>query len=176
MNKLTLTTRLEKPPLVECLNCGVLTDRPIFCSRKCTQRHFDKKRGTKRGDRPPTTCAFCGIPKPGHKKYCNECFITYKDDIAAVNAKRRKDKRTELRNGILSLRGTECAICKYNKHPEALEFHHLNPLEKDKNVTSMGNRFEMERELAKCVLICANCHRCVHAGLYPEYLISQESL
>ncbi len=68
---------------------------------------------------------------------------------------------------VLSIVGKfECVECGYNKCFEALDFHHLDPNEKDFNIAA-GKSYSSERlrkELAKCTLLCSNCHREVHAG------------
>jgi hypothetical protein len=63
--------------------------------------------------------------------------------------------------------GGKCIICGYSKYLGALQFHHKNPEEKDPNYTAMRNwSFERKKiELDKCVLLCANCHAEVHAGI-----------
>jgi hypothetical protein len=51
---------------------------------------------------------------------------------------------------------------------EALEFHHLNAARKDFGISSQGHTrswSKIREELDKCVLLCANCHREVHARL-----------
>jgi len=53
---------------------------------------------------------------------------------------------------------------------EALEFHHLDSEVKDFGISSQGHTRswdKVRRELGKCWLLCANCHREVHAGLQP---------
>jgi len=58
--------------------------------------------------------------------------------------------------------------CGYNKCLEALEFHHRNPSEKEFNVSSKGHSRSWERvkkEIEKCDLLCANCHREIHAEI-----------
>ncbi|MHB8631758.1 MAG: hypothetical protein ACYC9W_07515, partial [Candidatus Limnocylindria bacterium] len=48
------------------------------------------------------------------------------------------------------------------------EFHHLDARTKSFAISHDGitRRWEkIEAELAKCVLLCANCHRETHAGL-----------
>ena len=60
-------------------------------------------------------------------------------------------------------RGGKCEYCGYNKNLAALEFHHRNPEEKefqvDARAFSNHSLEKLERELEKCSLLCANCHR-----------------
>jgi hypothetical protein len=51
---------------------------------------------------------------------------------------------------------------------EALEFHHLDGSRKDFGISSKGytrSWSKIRDELDKCILLCANCHREIHAGL-----------
>lgn len=53
----------------------------------------------------------------------------------------------------------------------AFDFHHLDPMEKDFSISDRMTSFEaIVRELAKCVLLCARCHREVHDGWHPSFL------
>jgi hypothetical protein len=64
--------------------------------------------------------------------------------------------------------GGKCAICLYDRCLNALEFHHLDPTEKEFGVSMRGITRSIEAvraEAAKCVLLCANCHAEVEAGL-----------
>ena len=59
--------------------------------------------------------------------------------------------------------GGECCRCGYNKNPAALEFHHLDPSMKESKVIGSTASLEKQRaETAKCILVCANCHRELH--------------
>jgi len=62
--------------------------------------------------------------------------------------------------------GLSCSQCGYSRCAHALELHHINPAEKEYGVSKMKNYSEAKivKELSKCVLLCANCHREVHAG------------
>ena len=54
-------------------------------------------------------------------------------------------------------------MCGYDKNISALEFHHKNPEEKDFTISSFKGSWEdIQRELDKCVMVCANCHREIH--------------
>ena len=65
-------------------------------------------------------------------------------------------------------RGGKCALCGYARCAEALELHHKDPTQKDFGISYRGYTRSWEKirkEIEKCVLLCANCHREVHAGL-----------
>ena len=81
--------------------------------------------------------------------------------IAAVRKRRKK-----IREMALKYKGDKCERCGYNRCLEALEFHHTNFSGKDFSVSSKGYTRSWKRvkeELDKCILLCANCHREVHA-------------
>ena len=63
--------------------------------------------------------------------------------------------------------GGKCSICNYDKYTGALEFHHINPAEKDFNIAELKlSSFErIKPELDKCLLVCSNCHREIHGKI-----------
>jgi hypothetical protein len=67
-------------------------------------------------------------------------------------------------------------MCGYNKNLAALDFHHVTP--EDKKFLVSQNRYsfseETMREIDKCLLLCANCHREL---THPEFSTTpQEAL
>lgn len=54
-------------------------------------------------------------------------------------------------------------------HPAVLQFHHMDPAQKDVEVSVMiANGSSIRRvqdEIAKCIVLCANCHFKVHYNL-----------
>lgn len=63
-------------------------------------------------------------------------------------------------------KGNKCEICGYNKCIDALEFHHKNSSLKDFSISNKGYTRSLKKvkeELDKCILVCANCHRELHA-------------
>ena len=86
-----------------------------------------------------------------------------------------KDYRARLKDRMVYVMGSKCQCCDYDNCTQALEFHHLDPTQKDFSFASNTNRSwqNVRQELPKCILVCANCHREIHAGLIPnEKLIS----
>jgi len=66
----------------------------------------------------------------------------------------------------IEYKGGKCRLCGYNKCSEALEFHHIDSAVKDFGISNKGYTRGWKRvktELDKCVMLCANCHREVHA-------------
>jgi transposase len=81
----------------------------------------------------------------------------------AVSRHRRKVKRA-----LVAEAGGKCSVCGYSRCIAALEFHHLVPSEKSFSLSRRGVARSLERaraEASKCVLLCANCHAEVEAGL-----------
>jgi hypothetical protein len=67
---------------------------------------------------------------------------------------------------LIAEAGGCCTQCGYRRNVAALTWHHNNPALKAFNldVRSMSNRSQTEvrMEIAKCVLLCANCHAETH--------------
>jgi hypothetical protein len=63
--------------------------------------------------------------------------------------------------------GGACEVCGYRKYIRALTFHHLDPSTKRFNIAPSHTRSwdELYREVARCVLLCSNCHREVEGGV-----------
>ena len=68
----------------------------------------------------------------------------------------------------INYKGGKCQRCGYDRCIAALEFHHRNPEDKKRGVDSraLSNcKWETaKKELDKCDLLCANCHREVEYG------------
>ena len=74
--------------------------------------------------------------------------------------------RREVKRKLIEYKGGKCQICGYNRCQEALEFHHLDPSQKDFTISGGTKSFEsLKPEVDKCILVCANFHREIHAGL-----------
>jgi transposase len=81
----------------------------------------------------------------------------------AVARRRRNVKRT-----LVDEAGGRCRVCGYDRCVGALEFHHVVPAEKSFALSHRGVARSLEKaraEASKCVLLCANCHAEVEAGL-----------
>ena len=55
-----------------------------------------------------------------------------------------------------------CSECG-ESHIACLDFHHLDPNEKEGSISKMiSTPIKLEKELKKCIVLCANCHRKLH--------------
>ena len=75
--------------------------------------------------------------------------------------------RKNVKKRLIEYKGGKCQICGYNKCQDALEFHHLDPSKKD--FTISNDHFKLLDAIAeskKCILICSNCHKELHDGLW----------
>ena len=78
-----------------------------------------------------------------------------------------KNYRKRLKAWSAECSGGKCRICGYDKLLSALEFHHVIPSSKSFTLSSNTNKAHLayKEEALKCVLLCANCHREVEAGI-----------
>lgn len=94
----------------------------------------------------------------------------YKRDYLERNRKvvnkRNKDRIKLLREWLREYKSTlKCAKCGED-NPATLDFHHLDPSEKELNIGSViskgWGKDRILKEVEKCVVLCANCHRKEH--------------
>ncbi len=81
----------------------------------------------------------------------------------AVAKRRRSVKRR-----LVEEAGGGCALCGFKGHPSALQFHHVDPSTKSFHLSEGGMTRGIDKsraEAEKCVLLCANCHAEVGAGV-----------
>jgi 5-methylcytosine-specific restriction endonuclease McrA len=52
--------------------------------------------------------------------------------------------------------------CLFCGSTEQIEFHHFNPTEKEKTVSSFLTFKKVDAELAKCWCLCSSCHKKLH--------------
>lgn len=84
----------------------------------------------------------------------------------SVTKTQRQRYREKVKGIIDSAKLRGCLFCPEND-PVVLQFHHVIPESKTFNIghshTSRGIG-AVEAEIAKCVVVCANCHLRIHAG------------
>jgi hypothetical protein len=98
-----------------------------------------------------------GKPKTRKSVYCKPC-----------TNKQTTERQKKLKQLCAEYKGGRCSSCGYNKYIGALEFHHVDPKQKDFNIsharsTAFGDK--IKKELDKCVLLCSNCHKEEHFNM-----------
>lgn len=74
-------------------------------------------------------------------------------------------------------RGGKCERCGYQNYLGALEFHHIHPSEKDFTIGDSNFKLkEAIEESKKCIMICSNCHKEIHAGLWKIKDLEKEEV
>jgi hypothetical protein len=77
-------------------------------------------------------------------------------------------RRKALKQQAVDYKGGRCAICDYDRCLDALSFHHLDG-EKEFGIAAKGytrSWSAVKAELSRCILVCANCHAEIHAGIH----------
>ena len=87
-------------------------------------------------------------------------------DVKAKRAELRKQR--VIRNKKLVMDNmTPCVACGEDD-PVVIDFHHLDMKEKEHGISKLVQNNSsvetLQEELDKCVCLCSNCHRRVHAG------------
>jgi len=127
------------------------------------------------------TCTICGRTldiasfhkkksnRSGHRKQCKECVSEYYRSEYKENVKRRntivravKKRRKNLREFIIGLKDKPCTDCAQRFPHYVMDFDHVSG-EKEKEIARavhLGwSKERLLKEIGKCELVCANCHR-----------------
>jgi 5-methylcytosine-specific restriction endonuclease McrA len=81
---------------------------------------------------------------------------------ASPHLESRKQRWRHQARALLELRKVPCTDCLQSFSPYSMEFDHRDPSSKRSDVMEMVSRAGMAailREVAKCDVVCANCHR-----------------
>jgi len=100
--------------------------------------------------------ANCSSGNGRFRWYCKRCLGE------AVTRRHQRVKRILVAEG-----GGACAVCGYDRTVVNLHFHHVDPATKSFAMTMARGKSlaAFREEAAKCVLVCANCHGEIEAGL-----------
>lgn len=114
---------------------------------------------------------------------CKRCGETDPNNFYTSNGAKSKCKKCHtlevhqtkrlLKDRAIEHMGGKCADCGITGSQWIFDFHHLDPAEKDfgwgeKRTTNWEN---LKKEIDKCVLLCANCHRTRHHKEWIENLV-----
>lgn len=111
-------------------------------------------------------CSICNKPVGRRANICMSCYTN--------------TRRFKIKKWMIEYKGGKCIDCGVdNLDISCYDFHHLDPNEKDFNLSSLNSaRISLEKvkkELDKCDLLCANCHRTKHSNYKNEKLLNYVS-
>jgi hypothetical protein len=133
------------------------------------------------------TCSICLVEKPnthfykhadglyGTRGQCAECLSTRSNVYRKTPEGKLRTKKynrlkvVKIRQWFLAIKESfKCSRCPESR-AVCLDFHHTDPTKKERNVSGMINGAGAEskkrilKEIEKCVVLCANCHRVEHS-------------
>ena len=160
-----------------CEHCGgeYTKRRPHqkFCCKRCSEKHwiqqnperdkYLKKKSWLKCN--VVACRQCGKPIPTELRASGVtmCSDSCRHTRKRILENRKRQKRIKLFLEHKERRG--CCICGYNKFGGSLDFHHVNPNEKERRIESKhwsANSDIIKKELEKCIMVCKNCHYELH--------------
>ena len=122
------------------------------------------------------TCSRCKKTKPlsdffkksahkdGYESHCRACARKYQRQHYERNKQFYFDKNLRRQKHLSEIcyraKDRPCADCKTKYPPYVMDFDHLR--DKDMPVSRLvkfGSITRLKREIAKCEVVCANCHR-----------------
>lgn len=124
------------------------------------------------------TCTKCGLSKDTElfkmrdgkpESVCKECTNAYLSEYYRRNKQtylnkqrlRKADWKEWYKEYKSTLRCIKCG----ESHPGCLDFHHRDPSTKEYSISVSGpslGRDKLLIEIAKCDILCVNCHRKLH--------------
>lgn len=130
----------------------------LSCSPFGCHNTVDLTKDGSRLTKIPRPCSLCGKVGIRRGGMCWMCRI-------------RRKRKHNFDKLYTALGGMRCWICGYGRCRQAMDFHHVDASNKFMNLSSREMQMRWETiwtEAQKCVLLCACCHREIHAGLITK--------
>jgi len=131
---------------------------------QCPRRGPRRRPGTELARDEGRSRAVLRCPRHGETEHVVDKRGSYRCRRCRAEAVVRRRRKVKLI--LVAEAGGRCAICGYDRHVAALEFHHLDPNTKEFGLAQRGAHSidRLRAEIGKCVLLCSNCHAEVEAG------------
>lgn len=102
------------------------------------------------------------VRKAKHAEYSKAYYEKNKAKVISNKNARKKELTVQFAEFKATLSCTKCG----ESHPATLDFHHTDPKDTDQKLNELvkdGHAWpRIMREIEKCVVLCANCHRIHH--------------
>ena len=115
--------------------------------------------------------------KDGLQHWCKDCnrkrsslyYQENKKEHCELMKTRSRQQRADLKARVDAIKiKAGCLKCNEND-PACLEFHHDKPNKEFSVGVAAGRRVawhKIKKEIEKCVVLCSNCHKKLHAGRF----------
>lgn len=111
-----------------------------------------------------------GSSRWGLQSYCKACQRNYMKTYYRKNTSKHCktvsrstfNKRRKHREITDQIKSVPCKDCNQSFPPYVMDFDHINPKEKEFTICEQLGRYATKRilrEIEKCEVVCANCHR-----------------
>jgi 5-methylcytosine-specific restriction endonuclease McrA len=144
---------------MKCLQCGVETNNPKFCSTSCAAKYNNRIRPKRKRRR--YFCKSCGVETGNRRNYCTSCNPTKPRDfsnvtLAEIRSRTRYQANAWIRNlarraYYASDKPQHCVQCGYSRH---IEVCHLKSIQDFPESTTIS----VINSLDNLVALCPNCH------------------
>ncbi len=128
---------------------------------KIEKNEFEFNKNKCRKDGLNTNCREC------MKLICRDHYSKNKKHIVKLTARLKRKRIVECKKVFLEFKSQGCFVCN-EKETCCIDAHHLDPKQKEfevsKGIHNIASKDRIEKELIKCIPLCANCHRKFHAG------------
>ncbi len=142
---------------MNCLNCGIETANPKFCSRSCAARynnhHYPKR------EKKKFFCEKCGAEADYRRRFCETCnpkggadwskrTLSFARSFLDYNARIRQLSRKVY---YASDHTKQCINCGYSKHAEVCHIKSIQEFPEDTPISVINSPDNL-------VALCPNCH------------------
>jgi len=117
-------------------------------------------------------CFICSKPLRGRqRKYCSRACKNKDTNHHHQSYLAQQTRGLRRKLALMAEFGGRCMRCGYDRNHAALTWHHIDRASKgfELDMRSLSNRSETEiqNEVRKCMLLCANCHAEEH---FPHFM------
>lgn len=122
-------------------------------------------------------CSICTNKLTGKQtKFCSTRCKSQDGNVKYQTYELQQKRAKERKIQAIQEFGGSCQSCGYNRNYSALAFHHKDPTKKDFGIDSRKfsntSWTKLKNELAKCKLLCMNCHMEEH---HPQCVLPRSN-
>jgi hypothetical protein len=137
--------------------------RSVWCM-ECTKEYQRGRYVQTRDTRIAASCAYARE----NRDSVNATQRARRRRNADVTRAQARARCADKRAWVASIKAADgCLLCG-EQEPDCLDFHHLDPTQKEFRIATAcvgSSKERIAEEIRKCVVLCANCHRKLHAGV-----------